>query len=56
MKALIWIGVIVGSTIGGYIPVLLGSSLFSVASILGNGLGGVLGIIAGYKLGEYWGL
>jgi hypothetical protein len=50
MKTLIWIGALVGGTAGGYVPVLFGSSWFSVASIAGNTLGGVLGIALGYRL------
>ena len=56
MKKLIWLGVFVGSTIGGYIPVLFGSSLFSFTSLLGNGIGGILGIIVAYKISIYLGI
>ena len=56
MKKLIWVGVFVGSTIGGYIPVLFGSSLFSFASLFGNGIGGILGIVIAYKISIYLGL
>lgn len=56
MKKLIWVGMFVGSIIGGYIPVLFGASLFSFSSLIGNGLGSIVGIIAGYKLASYMGL
>ena len=42
----------IGATAGGYVPVLFGSSLFSVASIVGNTLGGALGVVVGYKVGR----
>ena len=35
----------VGSIIGGYIPVLFGASLFSFSSLIGNGLGSIVGIM-----------
>ncbi len=54
MKLLVWSGMIIGSLIGGYIPVLFGASWLSGAEILGNGLGGIVGVIVGYKLGIYW--
>lgn len=49
-KTLVMGGMIIGSIIGGYLPVLFGSSLFSFISILGNGLGGILGILFALKL------
>jgi hypothetical protein len=52
LKVLVWIGVIVGSTIGGYIPVFFGSSLFSLASLVGNTIGALLGIYIAYKLSK----
>ncbi len=52
-KALVTIGMIVGSIIGGYIPVVFGADLLSFVSILGNGIGGLVGIFLGYKLSTY---
>lgn len=52
-KKLIWIGVTIGSVVGGYLPTLWGdSSFFSPASLLLGGLGAILGIFAAYKLGR----
>lgn len=51
-KTLIMIGVFVGSAIGGYVPVLFGISLFSFTSIIGNALGGLLGLWIAFKLTE----
>lgn len=51
-KTLIWIGVIVGSTIGGWIPTLWGTSFFSFSSIIGNTIGGLIGIYIGFKISQ----
>lgn len=56
MKKLIWLGMFVGSIVGGYIPVIFGVSIFSFWSLIGNGVGSIIGIIAGYKLSIYLGL
>ncbi len=52
-KQLIWIGLFVGSTIGGLIPELWGAGAFSLSSIFLSGLGAVLGIYGAFKLSEY---
>jgi len=49
-KALISIGMIAGSLIGGYIPVLFGDSGFSFTSLFAGGIGAVIGIYAAYRL------
>ena len=49
-KTLIMIGLVVGSTLGGYIPALWGDGGLSMASVLCGGIGGLLGIWAGYKV------
>jgi uncharacterized membrane protein YeaQ/YmgE (transglycosylase-associated protein family) len=50
MKQMIWIGTLVGSVIGGFIPLLWGASEFSFSSIIFSGLGAMAGIIVTYKL------
>ena len=50
-KALIWIGMTVGSTLGSSIPLLWGSSFLSLSSVIFSAIGGLAGIYAGYKLG-----
>ncbi|MBU6389218.1 hypothetical protein KGQ71_01745 [Patescibacteria group bacterium] len=52
-KTWIWIGIFVGSTVGGYLPVLFGQDVFSNWSIFGSFIGGLFGIWAGYKVGNY---
>ena len=56
MKTLIWIGMFAGGIAGGYVPVLFGASLMSAASLLGNTIGGGLGIALGYQIARYYDL
>jgi hypothetical protein len=55
-KLLIGIGGFFGSTIGSYIPVLWGSSSFSLISIVFSVIFGIVGIIMGYRLAQYLGV
>jgi hypothetical protein len=52
MQARIWIGVLIGSTIGGFIPDLWGAGLFSYSSVLLGGIGGFAGLWLGYKMSQ----
>ena len=49
-KTLIFLGMTVGSIIGGYIPAVFGIGLFSFTSIITSALGGIAGIILVHKL------
>jgi predicted MFS family arabinose efflux permease len=49
MKARIWIGVLIGSTIGGFVPELWGVDIFSYSSVLLSGVGGFIGLWIAYK-------
>jgi hypothetical protein len=51
-KKLCYAGLLIGSTIGGYIPTLWGGELLSFSSLLGSLAGGILGIWAGYRIGQ----
>lgn len=51
-KTLVWIGVTVGSVIGQFAPALFGVSLFSGWAILASGIGAVIGIVVGIKIGN----
>lgn len=53
-KSIVMLGFFIGSTIGGYIPVLFGSSFLSFASVIGSAVGGIIGIYIGYKLATYY--
>lgn len=52
-KVLVYLGMIIGSMIGGYIPTLLGAGLISYASVLFSGIDAILGIWIGYKLSNF---
>lgn len=49
---LIWLGLFVGSSVGGFIPSLWNSGMFSMSGVVFTAVGGILGIYVGYKLGE----
>jgi uncharacterized membrane protein YeaQ/YmgE (transglycosylase-associated protein family) len=51
-KSLVWIGVFVGSAIGGWIPSFWGVGGLSFSSIIGSTIGGLAGIWAGFKLSQ----
>jgi len=40
----------VGSTVGGYIPTLLGAGMFSFSSLFASGIGGIIGIWLAKKI------
>jgi predicted MFS family arabinose efflux permease len=40
----------VGSTIGGYLPTLIGYSSFGVVSLLGSAVGGIAGVFAAQRI------
>jgi len=48
-KKMIWIGIVVGSTIGGLIPGLWHASMFSMWGLFFSTLGGLAGIWVGWK-------
>lgn len=52
-RHLIWIGVIIGSVAGGWIPTLWGAPAFSMSGIVGSTVGGLLGIYVGAKLASW---
>jgi uncharacterized membrane protein YeaQ/YmgE (transglycosylase-associated protein family) len=49
-KIMITLGMMAGSLIGGYIPVLFGDSGFSFTSLFTSGIGAVIGIYVAYRL------
>jgi hypothetical protein len=53
-KLIIGLGMFLGSTLGSYIPVLWGGSVFSFTSILLGVIGGLVGIWLGYKISKYF--
>ena len=52
-KTLIWIGIFIGSTIGGWLGALMDhGNWFGGWSITLGGVGSILGIWAGYKISQ----
>lgn len=49
-KKIIWISLFIGSTIGGFIPLLWGENMISFSSIFFTGIGGFIGIWVGFKI------
>lgn len=45
-KRVVAMCVLVGSTIGGYLPTFVGQGSFSAASIIGSFIGGIAGVFA----------
>ena len=50
MRSSIWIGILVGSTIGGLIPGLWGDGMLSYSSVFLSGVGALVGLWIGFKL------
>ncbi len=51
-KLFIWLGAVVGSFVGGAVPLLWGCSMLSASSILLSAIGAIAGVVAGYKFSE----
>jgi uncharacterized membrane protein YeaQ/YmgE (transglycosylase-associated protein family) len=50
MQKRIWLGVVIGSVIGGLIPDLWGADLFSYSSVLLSTIGALAGLWLGYRM------
>jgi uncharacterized membrane protein YeaQ/YmgE (transglycosylase-associated protein family) len=50
MQSRIWLGIFIGSTIGGLIPELWDADPFSYASVLLGGVGAFAGLWIAYKM------
>ena len=53
-RGLIGLCALVGSLVGGYVPVLWGASSFSLVSLLFGALGGIAGVFVGVRIGDYY--
>ena len=51
-KTFIWIGLFVGSSIGGALPLLWGDDMLSLAGVGLSVVGAIVGIFGGYRLGR----
>lgn len=50
-KLYITLGLVIGTTVGGYVPLLWGdASLFSFSSTILTFVGGLIGVWAGYQM------
>lgn len=49
-KSMIMLGMIIGSFAGGYLPTLIGVSVFSFTSLFASAAGAIAGIWLAYKL------
>jgi outer membrane lipoprotein SlyB len=49
-KAPIWVGMVAGSLLGGWIPTLFGAGAISVSAVIGSVVGGLAGIYLGYQV------
>ncbi len=54
-RKLIFLFLFMGSTIGGYVPLLWGDGLLSMSSVILSGVGGLAGIYVGYIVGQRFG-
>lgn len=50
MKTSAWIGIVVGSSIGGMVPALWGAGLFSFSGVFFSAVGAFAGIWVAYKI------
>ncbi len=48
-RSFIWLGLFVGTSVGGYLPLLWGGDVLSLSSIVLSGLGGIVGIYLGWR-------
>ena len=51
-KQIVWIGLFLGSTIGGAIPMLWGAGIFDISSLLFSAVGACVGIYVGFKISQ----
>jgi predicted MFS family arabinose efflux permease len=49
MRSTIWLGIFIGSTVGGFIPELWGAGMLSYSGVLLSGLGACVGLWFGSR-------
>ncbi|HVA32370.1 MAG TPA: hypothetical protein VMU58_13990 [Gaiellaceae bacterium] len=49
-KKVLWMCMAVGSTIGGYLPTLVGYSSLGAVSLICSGIGGIAGVFAASRI------
>jgi hypothetical protein len=51
-KKFVWIGLLVGSTLGNMLPVLWGGDAISISGFVSSIVGGIAGVWVGYRWGQ----
>jgi outer membrane lipoprotein SlyB len=51
-RAPIWVGMVVGSVLGGWVPTVVGADAVSFASVVGGTVGGIAGIVLGWMVSK----
>jgi uncharacterized membrane protein YeaQ/YmgE (transglycosylase-associated protein family) len=51
-KTSIWLGLILGSLIGGFVPGLWGADVFSFSSLIWSTIGALVGIYVAHRLSQ----
>jgi uncharacterized membrane protein YeaQ/YmgE (transglycosylase-associated protein family) len=51
-KPFVWVGLMVGSALGGIIPELWGADMLSFSSMLMSSIGAIVGIYLGFKFSQ----
>ena len=49
MRSPIWIGIFIGSTIGGFVPLIWGDDMLSYLGVLFSGMGAFVGLWLGSR-------
>jgi len=49
-RPLLWFAILVGSTVGGFIPEMWGDGIFSYSSVLFSGIGALVGMYIAFKI------
>ena len=50
---MIWLGLFVGSALGGFVPLLWGSGTFSLSAVFTSAIGGIFGIWLGFRITRF---
>jgi len=56
VKTLVWLGVFIGTSLGGWLPTLAGADWLSLWGVAGSVVGGLAGIWAGRRLARALGV
>jgi hypothetical protein len=51
-RPMVWIGMFIGSSIGGWVPSLWGAGFFSFSGLFLSAIGAIAGIYIGFKMSQ----